>query len=151
VTHIFSLLPTFQSSTTFYFLYSTVFIVSKINLYRGSKMATRRKKHIACAPFLFVCFLLFFFYSYVHTMFELFLPLLPLPLRVLLKVKSLLSCWRHTWQENPPRRGKLWHLWTPSLHIASPYHLIWRNQEGFHTARCWLLTCLGDADQQVSK
>jgi hypothetical protein len=69
---------------------------------------------------------------------------------VLLKVNILLRLWRHTWQEKLPRRGK---TQTPPTqpYIASPCHIIQRNQESFHADRHQFLTCLRDTDQQVSK
>jgi hypothetical protein len=47
------------------------------------------------------------------------------------------------------KEAKHWHLHTLSPHTVSLHHVKWRNQEGSHTARCQLLTCLGD--HQVSK
>jgi hypothetical protein len=52
-------------------------------------------------------------------------------------------------RKNHQEEAKLQQLHTPSPHIASPCNLKWRNKEGSRTARCQLLTCLGD--HQVSK
>jgi hypothetical protein len=67
------------------------------------------------------------------------------------KVKS----WKDTadipCRKNHQEEAKLQHLHNPSPSIASPLHIEQRNQEGSHTIKRQLLSCLGAAVHQVSK
>jgi hypothetical protein len=56
--------------------------------------------------------------------------------------------WRDTGntfcRKNHQEEAKFQYLHTPSPHIASPLHVKQRNQEGSHTTRHQLPTCLGE-------
>jgi hypothetical protein len=69
---------------------------------------------------------------------------------VLLKVKSWRDAGDTPGRKNHQEEAKFQHLHSPSLHIASPFHIKRRNQEGSNTARRQCLTCLGKADHWVS-
>jgi hypothetical protein len=70
---------------------------------------------------------------------------------VLPKVKSWRDAGETPCKKNQQEEAKLLHLHTTSPHTASPLHVKWRNQEGSCATRHQRLTCLGEADQQVSK
>jgi hypothetical protein len=66
--------------------------------------------------------------------------------------KILLRCWGHTWQKKKKKTRRIKTDTTnPQPVQNSPHHITLRKQEGSHTARHWLQTCLGEADQQMSK
>jgi hypothetical protein len=69
-------------------------------------------------------------------------------------VNSKANSWRDAGdtcgRKNHQEEAKLQYLHTTSLRIASPRHNKWRNQEGSHTTRCQLLTCLGDHQNYYS-
>jgi hypothetical protein len=69
---------------------------------------------------------------------------------VLPKVKSWRDAGDTPYRKNHQEEAKPQLLHTPSLRIASPLYGKWRNQEGSHNARHQLLSCLGEADHQVS-
>jgi hypothetical protein len=70
----------------------------------------------------------------------------------LCKSKMLLRLWsQHLAEKNHQEEAKLWYPEPPSHTKLLHTMLHWKKQEGSHDARCWLQTCLRDADQQVSK
>jgi hypothetical protein len=66
------------------------------------------------------------------------------------KMKSWREAGDMPCRKNHHKEEKLQHLHTPSPCIASPLHVKWRNQVGSHDTRRQLLTCLEEADHQVS-
>jgi hypothetical protein len=69
---------------------------------------------------------------------------------MLLKVKSWRDAGDTPCRKNHQEEAKLRHLHTPSLDLASSRHVKQRNQEGSRATRRQRLTCLGEADHQVS-
>jgi hypothetical protein len=53
----------------------------------------------------------------------------------------------HLTEKNHQEEAKLWHP-EPPAHTELLQSTLQRNQEGFCAARCWLHTCLADADQE---